>query len=177
MKFFTPDLLLRFGSPDDAVANAAQEEWEEIHRHYLDHLEKLRPKLPRGVKPLLRKFCLHDARLIALGLRHDNRELFLMLELDRPHHQGLTLTYDLTRRPELIRHPELSKPGTPIEWLYDELDLGKGGEHPIFRHSILFTGGRELELTFRTLRLTAFEKVLGPTTEGKESELDALLAG
>jgi hypothetical protein len=176
MKFFTPDLLLRFGSLDDAIAHAAQEEWEEVNRKYLDHLEKIRPKLPRGVRSLLRNFCLHDAGLLALGLQQDHRELFLVLAFDGPDKRGLMLTYDLTSRPELIRHPSLSEEGTPIEWLYDELEVVKGGKQPVFAHSILFTGGRELRLTFRNLRLAVFERVLAPR-EGSERDLDALLVG
>ena len=177
MKYFTPDLLRRFGSMDDAVADAAQEEWEKVNQKYLDHLDGIRPDLPRSVRSFLRHFCLHDARLLALGVGADHLQLSLFLELDSPRDHGILLNYDLSRRPELVKHPELAEPGTPIEWLYDEFDLARRTAQPAFTHSILFTGGRELRLAFRALRVVVFDKVLAPAGQGQESDLDALLAG
>lgn len=176
MRFFTPDLLLRFGSTDDALADAAHEEWENANQKYLKHLERIRPELPRAVRSFLRNFCLHDARLLALGVGADHLQLSLLLELDSPRNHGILLTYDLSRPPELVKHPELAEPGTPIEWLYDEFDLARRTAQPAVTHSILFTGGRELRLAFRALRVVAFDKVLAPS-QGQESDLDALLAG
>lgn len=177
MNYFTPSLLLRFGSTDDDVADAAQDEWEKANQKYLKHLEAIRPRLPRGARSLLRNFCLHDARLLALGLGADHLQLSFVLELDPPRDRGILLTYDLSRRPELLTHPELSEPGTPLEWLYDEFDLARRKAQPTALHSILFTGGRELCLTFRTLWVLAFDKVLAPSSQGQPSDLDALLAG
>jgi hypothetical protein len=177
MKFFTPDLVLRFGSTDDAVADAAHEEWEKVNQKYLDHLERIRPQLPRAVRSFLRNFCLHDARLLALGVGADQLQLSLFLELDSPRDHGILLTYHLSRRPELIKHPELAELGTPIEWLYDEFDLARRATLPATTHFILFTGGRELRLAFRALRVLVFEKVLAPAVQGQEADLDSLLAG
>lgn len=178
MKYFTPDLLARFGSMDDAVADAAHQEWEEVNAKYLEHLREIRPKLPRAAKSLLRHHCLHDAKLLALGIRRDGLAISMFLELDAPHDRAISLSYDLTKRAELLKHPALSEPGTPLEWLYDEFNIvTKRRGRPLFTHSILFTGGRELRLTFRSLRLTAFEKVVMPTTAGDETDLDALLVG
>jgi hypothetical protein len=177
MKFFTPDLLIRFGSTDDAIADAAQDEWETAHRQYLDHLREIRSKLPRSVQDFLRRICLHDARLLTLGIREDSGKLLLFLELDTPPDKGVLLTYDLAKRPELVIHPSLSEQGTPVEWLYDEIDVAKGGKPSIFTHSILFTGGRELQLTFRRMRVMLFQKVFGKAAEGNGTELDALWPG
>jgi hypothetical protein len=176
MKFFTPDLFHRFGSTDDAIASAAQTEWEHVDQQYREHLRQIRAKLPRGAKSLLRNFCLHDARLLAVGTREDGLEFSLFLELNTPQREGILLTYDLLKRPKLVKHPALAEKGTPLEWLYDEFDV-KGGTHPSFKHSILFTGGRELGLTFRHLRLAVFERVLVPTVEQEGNDLYALLAG
>jgi hypothetical protein len=174
MKFFTPDLLARFGSADDATADAAHREWEQADGKYRKRLDRIRAKLPPAARELTRRFCLHDARLLTLGVRDDYRSLFLFLSLDTPDGEGLLLEYDLVKRPQILKHPSLSEPGTPLEWLYDEFGVGRGRGHPTFKHSILFTGGRELDLTFRGLRLRLFKKVLVPTTG--ESGLDALLA-
>ena len=61
MKFFTPDLLLRFGSDDDEVADAAQADWEKSDIAYKKHLTKILPGLPRNVQHFVKHFCLHDA--------------------------------------------------------------------------------------------------------------------
>ncbi len=34
MNHFTPDLLARFGSPDDEIADAASAEWEQVQARY-----------------------------------------------------------------------------------------------------------------------------------------------
>jgi hypothetical protein len=123
------------------------------------------------------KYCLHDAKLLSMGIRGDYQKLLLFLELDTPPDNGILLAYDLTKRPKPIIHPSLAEKGTPIEWLYDEIDVARGRTHPAFIHSILFTGGRELVLTFGRLRVTLFEKVFGKAAEGNDGELDSLWCG
>jgi hypothetical protein len=176
MKFFTPDLLFRFGSEDDATADAANEEWERANDKYLQRLQKIRHLLPRGARSLLRNHCLHDARVVMLGVPEGHRVISLLLELDTPRDQGLLLRYDLQKPPALLKHAELAEIGTPLEWLYDEFDVAKPVQRPVFTHSILFTGGRELRLTFRNLLLTPFAKVLVPAVDGDERDIDSLLA-
>ena len=67
MKFFTHNLLARYGSDNDSVADAAHAEWENANRKYLQRLEQFRGVLPRGARSLLHKYCLHDARLLVLA--------------------------------------------------------------------------------------------------------------
>lgn len=174
MKFFTPDLLLRFGSEDEATANVAQDEWEIQSRKYGERLDEIRSRLPRGAKSLLRRYCLHDARLLLLGIPRDDLALSLLLQRDDLPGTAVQLLYDLERKPELLRHPELSERGTPIEWLYDEFDVEGAGGRQVVTHSILFTGGRELRLAFRKLSLLPFQKVAVAETDGDESGLDSL---
>jgi hypothetical protein len=171
VKFFTPDLLIRFGSEDDAIANAAQEEWERQNDRYLKRLAEIRSALPRSARSFIRHSCPHDARLLVLGARKDLRMISLFLELDDATETGLQLTYDLARKPELLKHPELSEKGTPIEWLYDEFDVKKVRGRRVFTHSILFTGGRELRLSFHKLHLMPYEKVV---VQERGGDLDSL---
>ena len=42
MKFFTPELYQRFNSPDDGVADHADQEWEQALQDYERHLQGLR---------------------------------------------------------------------------------------------------------------------------------------
>jgi hypothetical protein len=174
MKYFTPDLLLRYGSEDDATADAAHREWERKSRQYQERLDAVRPLLPRAARSLLRRYCLHDARVLMLGIPRDDLALSLVLELDDATGTAVQLVYDLVRKPRLRKHPELAERGAPLEWLYDEFDVEEGKEGKVFTHSILFTGGQELRLAFRKLSLLPFRKVVVQDRERDESDLDSL---
>ena len=67
MKFFTPELFIKFNSPDDVVADRADEDWEAAIREYRSHLEGLRDQMPSQVKELA-GLSLHDAELLACEL-------------------------------------------------------------------------------------------------------------
>src|SRR5439155_1551888 len=43
MRFFTPELYVQFNSPDDEVADRANEAWETALQSYQNHLTALRP--------------------------------------------------------------------------------------------------------------------------------------
>jgi hypothetical protein len=64
MKFFTPDLLERFGSEDDRTALAAQEEPEQRSERYLEHLNAIKGKLPPRFREMQERFYLHEARVV-----------------------------------------------------------------------------------------------------------------
>ena len=70
MKFFTPELFIKFNSPDDVVADRADEDWEAAIREYRSHLEGLRDQMPSQVKELA---GLSAARRRASGLRTADR--------------------------------------------------------------------------------------------------------
>ena len=178
MNYFIPDLLARFGSTDDAVADAAQAEWEQAHARYLAHLTAIRSNLPRAVRGLVRRFNLHDARVLTLAF--GRRSLSLVLALDAPRGQGLRIDYGLASNPVVIQHATpAEEETTPLEWLYDEIGLAERGGITLFTHSILFTRGRELQLAFYDLRLKRYRKVLSPAEGLKEggdaSGVEALL--
>lgn len=181
MNYFTPDLLGRFGSPDEDIANAASEEWDQVHAAYQNHLRAIRSALPRAARSLLRHFCLHDARVLTLAtLQGDPPTFSIFLGLAAPRDEGVQLTYRLVNRPKLLRHPPLAEDGTPLEWLYDEFDLQQAKPARAFTHAILLTGGWELRLTFRDLKLARYQKVLAPAKHplaGQDArELESLLA-
>jgi hypothetical protein len=166
MKRFTPDMILRYGSEDDAVALAASEEWERQQAAYVRHLKEIGPKLPRSLRSLLKRYYLHDAKVstIALG----GRSTFaLTLQLDGRGNGGLQLTYRLTAPLQIHRHPEIVESGRPLEWLYDEVDL-VNTEPATFQHNILLTDGSELELRFRGFTVKRFPKMLSPCAQQPE---------
>jgi len=160
VKYFTPDLLLRFGSPDPKIADDAHAEWEKKHAAYGAHLKAIRDRLPKAVRSLLR-LCLHDARMVLEGGASDHRSFLITLQLAGSRDKFVQVNYKLAAEPKINFHRELVEGPTPLEWLYDELDLlSQQGQFPVFRHSILLTNGIELELVFHELGVKTYEKVL-----------------
>jgi hypothetical protein len=123
MKFFTPDLLERFGSEDDERALAAHQEFEQRSEEYAQKLLRIELKLPQRVRELQDQFYLHDARVklltlpdfprfgsdlwlyrsmprgLALGFLAPGEEhnhlpsVWMVLQLDTPPHDLLVLHY------------------------------------------------------------------------------------
>ncbi|HEV3262211.1 MAG TPA: hypothetical protein VG013_35490 [Gemmataceae bacterium] len=175
MKYFTPDLLARFGSTDDGIADLANEEWERAHAAYLAHLKEMRPRLPRSVRSLLRHFSLHDARVLMIGYREAGRVFSICMQLDSARQMGVQLIYRLAGEPEFIHHTSLSGEGAPLEWLYDEIEIASEGPYAVMRHSILFTGGREFRLVFHELKWVRYQKMVAPTAGGLEGGAEGAL--
>ena len=148
MKFFTPELLTRFGASDDAIADAAQVEWEAATKRYSDSIRSMKKDMPRRLKSMLRRFSFHDARLCFIGM--DGQSLRLSLRLDTPPQETVFLRYRLTEAVEMIRHSmDLQDRPPYLVWMYDEIELVTGGAFPTFRHSILFNNGLELVVLFQ----------------------------
>src|SRR6266403_539801 len=64
MRFFTPELYVRFNSPDENEADRANEEWDAAIDRYTAHLAALHGKMPHHVAKLA-EVSLHDAELLA----------------------------------------------------------------------------------------------------------------
>lgn len=159
MKFFTPDLILRFNSSDDEEeADRANEEWELAIQAYRDHLDGLQDQFPSQVKKLAR-LCLHDAEILAseepieeflplypfgsfpfwarfsiLSVRQDNEVTSLIYAL-----------WDRVRKHQATGNWPFSKVRT--HWLYDEVDVSSP-HRGMFLHRVLLSDGTILEIPF-----------------------------
>jgi hypothetical protein len=67
MRHLKPELLVRSRSLDDAVSEAAADEWEEAVAKYNAELDAMRSDLPPGVCSLLTSCSLHDARILSIS--------------------------------------------------------------------------------------------------------------
>jgi hypothetical protein len=181
MRFFTQELLQRFGSDDDRVALQAQEQLERRSEQYARHLKKVESKLPARFLELQRNYYLHDARIISpwfldVAFSTDWMErteskngrgrqptLLLVLQLDTPSKEVLVLHYRSVLLEELNRHASLQKETFGyLEWRHDEIDVvGANGVNYV-SHSILFTSGWELRIQFRDFDFA----VMSPLAEG-----------
>ena len=176
MRFFTPALYLRFNSPDDAVADAADAEWEAAAGEYRAHLDGIREHLPTRVRELA-ELNLHDAELLrwqevdtpvaaapadwAKRLPHPYWLPQSILSL-RQGDTLVTLIYHLADNVRTNPAPN----GWPFskvraDWLYDEVDVAPAPQGS-FLHRVFLSDGRVLEIPFASvvihtapLRLTA----------------------
>jgi hypothetical protein len=174
MKYFKPDLLARCRSLNDDEAETAAAEWEQAINAYRARLRAVGPKLPGSVRRLLSRFSLHDAKVLALAAESKKSWLNLVIQLeDAPSQAGavLELGYQLVAEPlqggvTVRRNEPVNK--DVAEWiLYDEFDVEKQGA--VFRHTLLLTGGREVEVRFHKLRVRRLGEVL-PQGSGEEKK-------
>src|SRR4051794_7422698 len=99
MKYFTPQLLAAYGADDGATWSEAEARWEEACERYNVSLEAMKDKLPAGLRLVVEKYYLHDARVRGMGARDGG--FVIVLQLDTPPHSLLTLQYDLAEAPRI----------------------------------------------------------------------------
>jgi hypothetical protein len=173
MQYLKPELLERTRSLDD-VAEAAAKEWEEALAEYNAALDSLRSVLPAGVRALLARYSLHDARILSISEERRRPRLTLLVQLEgKPARPGnlLELHYLLARS---SKHPGFvlvggEKPEQDIRdkgrIQYDE--IGKVADDPVavFAHSLLLQGGGELRIQFTEMRIRTLQRVILPSVE------------
>jgi hypothetical protein len=155
MRFFTPDLYLRFNSADDEVADRADAEWEVAVRGYRARLEDVRQHLPPDARKLS-ELNLHDAEWIRtkstagvlpglfypVFLRCRDDETLLIYQL-----------WDAVR--EIPARAGWPFSGKHTYWLYDEVDTASEGR-PEFWHRILLSDGRVIEIPFTKVSVLTY---------------------
>lgn len=159
MRFFTPELYIRYNSSNDEEADRADEAWEAAMKEYHHHLNRLRDRMPSQVRELS-DLCLHDAELLACD--QPVEPFFPLPSEPFPFWAGfailsvkqgdsiVSLFYVLWDR---IRTDQPEEPW-PFStrrphWLYDEVDVAPG-PRGLFLHRILFSDGIAREIPFVT---------------------------
>jgi hypothetical protein len=157
MRFFTPESYKEFNSVDDAVADRADEAWEESLANYRRHLEAIRSKLPSEASKIA-ELDLHDAEVLAFDSEHqaifpgppDPRPALsavasLLLQKDQTIYWLTYVLADHVRENPATGDWPFSK--SRKHWLYDELDVA--ADRPgSFVHRILFSDGSVAEIPF-----------------------------
>ncbi|WP_435008311.1 hypothetical protein P12x_005555 [Tundrisphaera lichenicola] len=161
MKFFTPELYLRFNSSDDREADLADQAWEDSIRAYRASLDLSRGSMPPRVCELAEQLCLHDAELIALRVdKCDPRAdpaspppaaTICLKDGETIIHIDYLLWDEVVQRP--FRGPWPNSPER-VHWLYDEVDVDGEVDDPEmpapprYWHRILLSDGRSLAVPF-----------------------------
>jgi hypothetical protein len=157
MKYFTRDLIERYGSPDEAVANAADAEWEAVLERYEQGLRSIEAELPEHIRQFTR-LLLHDAVVWSIARQGD--KLLMVLRKDIPPRDVVLLTYTLIEEPVIDREalsPEYR--GQVMDFRYDEFELIREKARQTYAQSILFGNGWEIRLRFSDVQVSLAEPV------------------
>jgi hypothetical protein len=163
MRFFTPELYLRFNSPNRDEALRADAEWEEAVDRYERRLGEFKERLPSQVEQLA-DLCLHDAEILSRVEEIQSAGPFPFPEYPVPfpmtgwsviavisvkqEGEVLSIFYCLWDRMRVHPAPaEWPFSEQREHWLYDEVDLLSDRRGP-FVHRILLSSGIVLEIPF-----------------------------
>jgi hypothetical protein len=157
VKYFTRDLIERYGSWDDATANAASEEWEEILERYEREQRALEPELPEHIRDFT-SLLLQDAIVWSIARQGD--KLIIILRKDIPPQDVIIITYTLIEEPIINRDAlSLEYRSEVMEFRCDEFELIRDGDRPAYAQSILFGNGWEMSLRFSDVQVSLAEPV------------------
>lgn len=151
MKFFTPDLYLRFNSRDRDVVEKAHEEWEEAIVGYQRHLAAISARLTPSTRAIAETLCLHDAEYLGLAVsRIPDSSSSLATLWTRQGAASRLLIYILAAE-SLIQQASENWPYSDqdVHWLYDEFDVSEQG---IAQHEVLLSDGRVLRFQFHEVQ-------------------------
>ena len=157
MKHFTRELKERYGSSDDAIAIAADAEWEAALERYQRYLSSIEAELPAHIRDF-NNLLLHDAIVWSIA-RHANN-LTMVLRKDIPPRDVVVLTYELTDDPVIDKDalPPEHRSGV-MDFQYDEFELLRQHERTTYQQSIVFGNGWEMTLRFADVRVTLAEPI------------------
>jgi hypothetical protein len=172
MQFFTPELYRRYNSPDDAIALAADAEWETAIVQYRQYLSELDEKMPSEVMELS-KLGLHDGEILQReeqhhplavryfeggpsALRHWPFWYGLAILAVRLDEELVTLFYFLSDH--VVVQPAAEDWPFSKErehWLYDEVHW-RPGNLGNYAHLILLSSGIVLAIPFSSVSISRF---------------------
>jgi hypothetical protein len=160
MKYFTPELVVAYGSDNPATWKDAETRWDNACARYDAYLASIKDRLPADLRHIEDTYRLHDAIVRGMGRRHG--AFVLVLQPADPPQRLLTFTYELVGEPVIqkdVLPAEYQTTAGIVDWQYDEIEMADG-EPPTWWQSILFSNGWEVTLHFRTVRIEAAEALL-----------------
>jgi hypothetical protein len=164
MKYFTRDLYRRCRSTDEAVLDAACEEWEQANQAYERHLEGVESQFPDHLREFA-ALLLHDAKVLSIARQADH--LIMVLHKDIPPRDLVILRYELAGEPTVEPFAEAPDDWSrPTDFQFDELDLVQEGGRPVYSQCIVFGNGWLLRVRFWDLRLTVAQPIYPTSAAG-----------
>jgi len=162
MKYFKPELYLRYNSRDDADADRADRHWEKAIHAYTEHLRTFSKKMNDRVKDLAENLCLHDARLIssegylsALPLLPHFRTWVISLRTNGKIVNLFYLLWGEVAESTAQKKWPFSK--LSAHWLYDEVDFEPDSPF-LYWHRVLLSDGRVISIPFFDVFVHSFSE-------------------
>ncbi len=97
MKYFTPELVVAYGSDDPATWKDAEARWDDACARYDAYLASVKDRLPADLRHVEDTYRLHDAVVRVMGRRR--QEFLLLLQPASPPQPLLTFIYELVGEP------------------------------------------------------------------------------
>lgn len=170
MKHFTPELYIKLNDKNSRTAMKAEDQWEKAIEAYRSRISEIRKQLPKAVRDLAEKTCLHDAEYLGLTTVPAPQSCDWLSFVSVRHHADMVFLLYFSPEEPFIHQPVSNWSFSPenVHWLYDEVDIV---EENYFLHEILLSDGRIL-----SLRFTAFDMVVvNPHTNGRKDGSKSLL--
>lgn len=170
MKYFTPELIVAYGSEDPATWKEAAANWEAACEQYNVALASLKPAFPPGLRCLEDNYSLHDAVIRGMGRREG--VFTIVLQLAPPPQHLLTLTYDLVEEPIVkqdVLPAEYCSTEGHIDWQYDEIEKASD-QPPTWSQSILLSNGWKVVLHLRDVRVEEAQALIPPPRESASAQ-------
>ncbi len=162
MRYFTPELIARLNSTDDAVVNAAEAEWDRRLEAYEEELRRIEPDLAEHIREF-NNLLLHDARVESLARRDE--QLIMVLRKDIPPRDLVILTYTLAGEPVIDTEALPRETRSEVmEFDYDEFGVLHEGGQTLYIQSILFSNGWEVRLSFHDVRFILAKPLYPPAS-------------
>lgn len=152
MRYFTPELYLKFKSVDRGVVAKTHDEWEDAIRSYRQRLEEIGPNMTSNVRSMAESLCLHDADYLGMAvLPVPDLGKPLAVLLIRQDATRVFLVYLLAEQP-LTRQVNVEWPYSKdqVHWLYDEFDVDESGFQ---KHEVLLSNGQIVTLRFHEMQV------------------------
>lgn len=153
MRYFTPELIEAWHSPDKAVVKAVNEQWAKNTKAYSRQLDKIPQGLSRKTKLFFRYFGLHDGDIESVVMKGywDSRWYkHCKMEIGVVHPETgvvYVLIYtDVSRC--IIQQPEGGSDPVLETWRYDEITRLKDNR---LQHEILCVSEATILLQFKRL--------------------------
>lgn len=152
MRYFTPELYLKFNSADRGVVAKAHDEWEDAIRTYRQRLQEIGINMTTNARTVAETLCLHDADYLGMALLPvpDSGKSLAVLLIGQDATR-VFLVYLLSEQP-LTRQVSVEWPYSKdqVHWLYDEFDVDKSG---LQQHEVLLSNGQILTLRFHEMQV------------------------
>jgi hypothetical protein len=165
MKFFVPELYLRYISQQENISKIARDEWKSTTISYKRHLQENSKYLNEKIRDFVENICLHHAELLSIQENAPSRSAhasFLPISVAvislRSDLQMTNLIYFLWSEIRQSR-PNLVWPDSNdrTRWLYDEFDVEKHPSYlPMYWHRILWSNGSVCNIPFSDLIVQTF---------------------